>query len=161
LEPDLDYGRGTEGSTQQYDRASVVGPGPYAGFSAIAKDADGKVLGNWPCQKPPWGKLIAVNANTGEVAWSDVAGITKGLPPDKQDTGNGSSAGPIATAGGLVFDGATTDGMFRAYDSHTGRMLWVTELGDNGNDPMSYEGKDGRQSVAITAGTMVHVFTLP
>ncbi len=159
--PGLNYGRGTEGSTQEYDRASVVGPGPYAGFSAIAKDADGKVLGNWPCQKPPWGKLIAVNANTGEIAWSDVAGITKGLAPDKQHTGNGSSAGPIATAGGLVFDGATTDGMFRAYDSHTGRMLWVAELGGNGNDPMSYEGKDGRQYVAITAGNMLHVFALP
>ncbi len=160
-EPGLNYGRGTEGSTQEYDRASVVGPGPYAGFAAVAKDANGKTVGYWPCQKPPWGKLIAVNANTGEIAWSDVAGITKGLPPDKQHTGNGSSAGPIATAGGLVFDGATTDGMFRAYDSHTGKMLWATELGGNGNDPMSYEGKDGRQYVAITAGNMVHVFVLP
>ncbi|MGH9688307.1 MAG: PQQ-binding-like beta-propeller repeat protein [Candidatus Acidiferrales bacterium] len=159
--PGLNYGRGTQGSTQLYDRASVLGPGPYAGFSAPAKDADGKVIGNWPCQKPPWGRLIAVNANTGEIAWSDVAGITKGLPPDKQDTGNGSSAGPMATAGGLVFDGATTDGMFRAYDSHTGKMLWVTELGGNGNDPMSYQGKDGKQYVAISAGTTVHVFALP
>ncbi|MGH9740387.1 MAG: PQQ-binding-like beta-propeller repeat protein, partial [Candidatus Acidiferrales bacterium] len=159
--PGLNYGRGTQGSNQPYDRASVLGAGPYAGFSAPAKDADGKVIGNWPCQKPPWGKLIAVNANTGEIAWSDVAGITKGLPPDKQKTGNGSSAGPMATAGGLVFDGATTDGMFRAYDSHTGKMLWVTELGGNGNDPMSYEGKDGKQYVAISAGTTVHVFALP
>jgi glucose dehydrogenase len=159
--PGLNYGRGTEGSNQLYDRASVVGPGPYAGFSAPAKDADGKVIGNWPCQKPPWGKLIAVNANTGEIAWSDVAGITKGLPPDKENTGNGSSAGPIATAGGLVFDGATTDGMFRAYDSKTGKMLWVTDIDGNGNDPMSYEGKDGKQYVAITAGTTIHVFALP
>jgi glucose dehydrogenase len=158
--PGLNYGRGTEGSNQVYDRASVVGPGPYAGFSAPAKDADGKVIGNWPCQKPPWGKLIAVNANTGEIAWSDVAGITKGLPADKENTGNGSSAGPIATAGGLVFDGATTDGMLRAYDSKTGKMLWVTEIGGNGNDPMSYEGKDGKQYVAVTAGTTVHVFAL-
>src|SRR6185437_13965924 len=159
--PGLDYGRGTEGSKQAYDRASVVGPGPYAGFSATVRNADGKVIGNWPCQKPPWGKLIAVNANTGEIAWSDVAGITKGLPPDKQHTGNGSSAGPIVTAGGLVFDGATTDGMFRAYDSRTGKMLWVTQLGGNGNDPMSYEGKDGRQYVAITAADTVHVYALP
>ena len=159
--PGLNYGRGTEGSKQPYDRASVLGPGPYAGFSAPAKDADGKVIGNWPCQKPPWGKLIAVDANTGEIAWSDVAGITKGLPPDKQNTGNGGSSGPIATAGGLVFDGATTDGMFRAYDSKTGKQLWVTELGGNGNDPLSYEGKDGKQYVAITAGTTVHVFALP
>ena len=159
--PGMNYGRGTEGSNQPYDRASVLGPGPYAGFSAVAKDADGKPIGNWPCQKPPWGKLTAVNANTGEIAWSDVAGITKGLPPDKEKTGNGSSAGPMATAGGLVFDGATTDGMFRAYDSHTGKLLWTTDLGGNGNDPMSYEGKDGKQYVAISAGTIVHVFALP
>ncbi len=46
------YGRGTEGSTQQYDRASVTGPGPYSGFSAPGKDSSGKVVGIWPCQKP-------------------------------------------------------------------------------------------------------------
>ncbi|HVB86393.1 MAG TPA: PQQ-binding-like beta-propeller repeat protein [Candidatus Dormibacteraeota bacterium] len=155
------YGRGTQGSTQPYDRGSVLGAGPYFSFAAPEKNAQGKMVGNWPCQKPPWGKLIAVNANTGEIAWSDVAGITKGLPPDKEHTGNGSSAGPMATAGGLVFDGATTDGMFRAYDSHTGKMLWVTDLGGNGNDPMTYEGKDGKQYVAISAGSTVHVFALP
>jgi glucose dehydrogenase len=160
-QPGKYYGRGTEGSTQPYDRGSVLGPGPYFSFATRAMNAEGKPVGQWPCQKPPWGKLIAVNANTGEIAWSDVAGITKGLPKDKQDTGNGSSAGPMATAGELVFDGATTDGIFRAYDSHTGKLLWETTLGANGNDPMTYEGKDGKQYVAISAGTMVHVFALP
>ena len=155
------YGRGTQGSTQPYDRGSVLGAGPYFSFAAPEKSAQGKMIGDWPCQKPPWGKLIAVNANTGNIAWSDVAGITKGLPPDQEHTGNGSSAGPIATAGGLVFDGATTDGMFRAYNSHNGKLLWVTDLGGNGNDPMTYEGKDGKQYVAISAGSTVHVYALP
>ena len=156
------YGRGTEGSTQIYDRASVNGPGPYNGFTATVKDSDGKVLGNWPCQKPPWGKLIAVNANTGDIAWETVSGITEGLPADKQDTGNGSSAGPIATAGGLVFDGSTTDSRIRAYDSKTGKELWVAKMAKSGSaDPMTYQGKDGKQYVAIVASDTVYVYSLP
>jgi glucose dehydrogenase len=156
------YGRGTEGSTQIYDRASVNGPGPYNGFTATVKDSDGKPLGNWPCQKPPWGKLIAVNANTGEIAWETVSGITEGLPADKQNTGNGGSAGPIATAGGLVFDGSTTDSRIRAYDSKSGKELWVAKMAKSGSaDPMTYQGKDGKQYVAIVASDTVYVYSLP
>jgi quinoprotein glucose dehydrogenase len=156
------YGRGTEGSTQTYDRASALGPGPYAGFSATVKDANGKVIGNWPCQKPPWGRLYAINANTGDIAWQSVIGITEGLPPGKQNTGGGGSAGPIATAGGLVFIGATPDNRFRAVDSKTGKELWVTNLGKNANaNPMTYQGKSGKQYVAIVAADSVFVFALP
>src|SRR5579863_6630253 len=137
----LVYGRGNEGSTQIYDRGSVDGPGPYFSFSAPVKDADGKVIGTWPCQKPPWGKLYAINANTGDIAWESVVGITEGLPPAKQNTGGGGSAGPIATAGGLVFIGATPDNRFRAIDSKTGKELWVVKLAKNANaNPMTYQG---------------------
>ena len=160
--PGLVYGRGNEGSTQIYDRGSVDGPGPYFSFSATVKDANGKVLGNWPCQKPPWGQLIAVNANTGDVAWKSVLGISEGLPENKQKTGGAGSAGPIVTAGGLVFIGATTDSRFRAFDSKTGKELWVTKIGKSGNaDPMTYQGKDGKQYVAIVAADSVYVFALP
>jgi len=156
------YGRGTEGSTQQYDRASVDGPGPYFGFSVVVKDANGHSLGNWPCQKPPWGKLYAINANTGDIAWQSVVGITEGLPASKQNTGGGGSAGPIATAGGVVFIGATPDNRFRAIDSKTGKELWVTKLGKNANaNPMTYQAKDGKQYVAIVAVDSVYVFALP
>jgi len=160
--PGLVYGRGNEGSTQIYDRGSVDGPGPYFSFSATVKDANGKVLGNWPCQKPPWAQLIAVNANTGDVAWKSVLGISEGLPDDKQKTGGAGSAGPISTAGGLVFIGATTDNRFRAFDSKTGKELWVTKIGKNANaDPMTYQGKDGKQYVAIVAVDSVFVYALP
>jgi quinoprotein glucose dehydrogenase len=156
------YGRGTEGSTQEYDRASIIGPGPYSGFSAPGKDASGKVVGNWPCQKPPWGRLMAVNGNTGEVAWTTTLGITEGLPEGKQNTGNGGSAGPITTGGGLVFIGATTDHRFRAFDSKTGKELWVTKLDKDGNsNPMTFQGKSGKQYVAIVASDQVYVFSLP
>ena len=158
----LVYGRGNEGSMQLYDRGSIDGPGPYFSFSAPVKGADGKVIGNWPCQKPPWGRLYAINANTGDIAWQSVIGITEGLPPAKQNTGGGGSAGPIATAGGLVFIGATPDNRFRAIDSKTGKELWVTKLGKNANaNPMTYQGKDGKQYVAIVASDTMFVFALP
>jgi len=67
-DPKGNYGSGTA-SPQPYDRGSVDGPGPFHSFSAQVRDANGKLIGNWPCQKPPWARLFAVNANTGEIAW--------------------------------------------------------------------------------------------
>jgi quinoprotein glucose dehydrogenase len=155
------YGSGN-GSPQLYDRGSVDGPGPYHGFSAQAKDASGKVLGNLPCQRPPWGRLFAVNANTGNIAWQVPLGITESLPEGKQKTGNSGSAGPIVTAGGLVFIGATNDSRFRAFNSKTGEELWVTKLTRNANaNPITYQGKDGKQYVAVIATDSVEVFALP
>jgi quinoprotein glucose dehydrogenase len=160
-DPKGNYGSGN-GSPQLYDRGSVDGPGPYHGFSAQAKDANGKTLGNWPCQRPPWSRLSAVNANTGEIAWQVPVGITENLPPEKQNTGSGGSAGPIVTAGGLVFIGGTGDGRFRAFDSKTGKELWVTKLARNANaNPITYEGKNGKQYVAVIATDSVNVFALP
>ena len=90
-----------------------------------AQGRQGRTLANLPCQRPPWGRLVAVNANTGEIAWETPLGLTEALPEGKQLTGNSGSAGPTATAGGLVFVGATTDRRFRAFDSKTGKELWV------------------------------------
>jgi len=155
------YGRGTDGSTQPYDRGSVDGPGPYHGFSAAVKDANGKTIGNWPCQKPPWARLVAVNANTGDIAWESPLGLVEGLPEEKQHAGSAGSAGPIVTAGGLVFIGATNDHRFRAFDSKTGRELWVADVKRNANaNPLTYTGKSGKQFVAIMATDSVHVFAL-
>ena len=101
------YGSGN-GSPQPYDRGSITGPGPYSGFSASM----GPGLPQGPCQRPPWGRLTAVNAATGDFAWQITLGVTDGLPPEKQNTGRGGSAGPIVTAGGLVFIGTTADAAF-------------------------------------------------
>ena len=160
--PGKNYGRGTDGSNQPIDRGSVDGPGPYHGFSARVKDADGKVIGNWPCQKPPWARLVAVNANTGDIAWETPLGLVEGLPEGKQKAGSSGSAGPLATAGGLVFIGATNDRRFRAFDSMTGKELWDAKLGKVANaNPMTYAAKNGKQYVAIMAGDELHVFALP
>lgn len=140
------------GELLPYDRGTNAQfPGQYAQFTAIARDANGKSLGSWPCQKPPWETLTAVNANTGEIVWQVPLGITAGLPPEKQNTGRpGAFAGPIVTAGGLVFIGATSDDMFRAFDERTGKMLWSTHLPYQATAvPMTYQGKSGKQYVAI------------
>jgi len=160
LQPGAYYGRGTEGSNLPFDRGSIVGPGPYHSFSVTMKGIDGNA-GAWPCQKPPWARLIAVNANTGEIAWQVPLGLVEGLPEGKQNAGAAGSAGPIVTAGGLVFIGATTDRRFRAFDSNTGKELWVAKLDKNVNaNPMTYQGKNGKQYVATMATDTLVVFAL-
>lgn len=105
-----------------------------------------------PCQQPPWGELTAVNVNTGEFAWRVPLGVTDSLPADKQKTGRPGNGGTIATAGGLVFVGATDDGRFRAFDAKTGKELWTYTLGGAAEaTPMTYQGADGRQYVVITS----------
>jgi quinoprotein glucose dehydrogenase len=154
--PDGDYGRGTQGSNQMYDRGSLQGPGAYSSFSAPVGgyDADHKPVGAMlPCIRPPWGRLLAVDANSGEILWASRLGITEDLPEGKRDTGaNNSSGGPIATAGGLVFIGATGDRYFRAFDARNGDILWEQQLDYAPMTvPVTYRGKDGRQYVAVIA----------
>jgi quinoprotein glucose dehydrogenase len=160
--PGLNYGRGAEGTTQPYDRASVNGPGPYFSFAAPLKDADGRTIANLPCQRPPWARLVAVDANTGEIAWQSTLGLTEALPEGRQLTGASGSAGPTVTAGGLVFVGATSDRRFRAFDARTGKELWATRLDAQVNaNPMTYRGKNGKQYVAVVATDTLVAFALP
>ncbi len=147
-----DYGRGTQGSTQLYDRASLSGPGAYTGFNASYKDETGRTI-TLPCIRPPWGRLFAVNANTGEIAWQTRLGVSDDLPPGKQDTGRYNElGGPITTAGGLVFIGGSDDRRFRAFESSTGKQLWSVKLDHSAQSvPITYRGNDGRQYVAVVA----------
>lgn len=127
--------------------------GPYRGvpgggrFSIRGSDPQ-----QLPCQQPPWGLLTAVSVDTGEFVWRVPLGITESLPADRQHTGRPGNGGTIATAGGLVFVGATDDSRFRAFDARTGRELWTRRLaGAAQATPMTYEGRDARQYVAIAA----------
>jgi len=158
--PGVEYSFDEHGSPLEYTRAGVEGPGPFHTFTAPVKEGS---RATWPCQKPPWGRLTAVDANTGEFAWQVPFGITEDLGPERQNTGrSGGFAGPSATAGGLVFAGITSDNRFRAMDSKTGKELWSVKLDATATaDPMTYEGKDGKQYVAIVAGMTLHVFGLP
>ncbi|RKF18348.1 pyrroloquinoline quinone-dependent dehydrogenase [Altericroceibacterium spongiae] len=149
---DGDYGRGTSGSNQLYDRASLSSPGAYSHFAADYVDKDGNTV-ELPCTPQPWGRLFAINGNTGEIAWSSVLGVTDALPEGKQKTGRTNFfGGPIVTAGGLVFIGGTDDHRFRAFDARNGKELWSKKLEYNAQAvPITYRGKDGRQYVAVMA----------
>jgi len=108
----------------------------------------------YSCAEPPWGELVAVNANTGDIAWRIPLGeyeelMAKGLKP----TGAPSLGGGITTAGNLVFIGATIDGIFRAIDARNGKELWRQKLDAPAHSiPSTYMGKDGKQYVAVPAG---------
>ena len=124
--------------------------GPYGGTEPSGRFVD--PVFRLPCNQPPWGEVVAVNVNTGEIAWKTTVGITESLPPDKQHTGRPGMGGPIATAGGLIFIGATDDARFRALDAKSGKELWVVKLtGGVSSVPATYQGKDGRQYVVVTA----------
>jgi glucose dehydrogenase len=106
-----------------------------------------------PCTNPPFGELVAVDISTGDIAWRTPLGTIPTLEAQGiRNTGAPNLGGSIATAGGLLFIGATNDSMFRAFDSRTGRLLWEQPIDANGHSiPITYLGKDGRQYVAITA----------
>jgi quinoprotein glucose dehydrogenase len=131
-------------------RGNAGGGAPFAAVPGGGRFKDDKT--NMMCTQPPWGQLTAIDVNTGEFAWRVPLGVTDTLPPDKQQTGRPGNGGSIATAGGLVFVGATDDSRFRAFDAKTGKELWVVKLGAAAHaTPSTYQGRDGRQYVVITS----------
>jgi quinoprotein glucose dehydrogenase len=117
----------------------------------------------YPCNAPPWAELFGINANTGDIVWRVPLGeykelTAKGIPK----TGTASNSGaPLATAGGVVFIGGTTDGQFRAFDAMTGKELWSTSPGfDVSGYAISYRGANGKQYVVISGPRMI-AFALP
>jgi quinoprotein glucose dehydrogenase len=106
-----------------------------------------------PCSAPPFGELVAVNVNTGEIAWRVPLGVFDDLKARGFDkTGSPNIGGTIATAGGVIFIGATIDKRFRAFDSRTGARLWETTLDASAHaTPMTFMGRDKRQYVVIAA----------
>ena len=107
----------------------------------------------YSCAPTPWGELIAVNANTGGIAWRVPLGSFDELEQKGIKAGRPSLGGAITTAGDLVFIAATTDGYFRAFDARNGAELWSTKLSVPGHAiPSTYLGKDGKQYVALTVG---------
>jgi len=108
----------------------------------------------YPAIKPPWGTLNAINLDTGKIDWTLPLGeypelAAKGL----KQTGSENYGGPVLTAGGLLFIGATNyDKKFRAFDKDTGKLLWETTLPVAGNaTPATYQ-VNGRQFVVIAPG---------
>ena len=115
----------------------------------LFRDPDG-----YPPLTPPWGTLNAIDLNKGEIRWQIPFGeypelVAKGI----KDTGSDNYGGPVVTASGLLFIGATNfDKKFRAFDKLTGKLLWEALLPAAGNaTPSIYEIK-GKQYIAIVCG---------
>ncbi len=107
----------------------------------------------YPAVKPPWGTLNAIDLSQGTIEWTVPLGelpeLTKrGVPP----TGTENYGGPVVTAGGLLFIGATKDEKFRAFDKATGKVLWETSLPAGGYATPATYAVGGRQYVVIAAG---------
>lgn len=127
----------------EYARTSAYGP--YARFW----DRETRI----PCQNPPFGEMVAVDLASGDIAWRSVLGKIDVLEAiGVHDTGTLNLGGSIATAGGLVFIGATNDSRFRAFESKTGKVVWEVKLEASGHSsPLTYMGRDGRQYVVLMA----------
>ena len=107
-----------------------------------------------PCTPPPWGTLVAVDVNNGEVRWEVPLGVMPELAdqPDAAKWGSLNLGGSIVTAGGLVFIGAARDNYLRGFDVETGVEIWKGELPAGGQaTPMTYQA-GGKQFVVIAAG---------
>ncbi|MGA7522273.1 MAG: PQQ-binding-like beta-propeller repeat protein [Acidobacteriaceae bacterium] len=155
-----------------HDAATTMpgGPGVQYAFTGYRKflDPDG-----YPAIAPPWGTLSAIDLNTGKFLWQIPLGDYPALAAHgMSDTGSENYGGPIVTAGGLIFIGATVyDRKFRAFDSHTGQLLWQTDLPYAGIATPATYSIDGKQYVVIAAsggrdpkspvGGMYIAFALP
>lgn len=131
------------------DEGPVFSGSPYGhmGYNRFL-DPEG-----YPAVKPPWGTLNAIDLNKGEIVWTVRLGereelTARGIP----QTGTENYGGPVVTAGGLLFIGATNDERFRAFDKDTGELLWETRLPAGGYATPATYMIDGRQYVVIAVG---------
>ena len=109
-----------------------------------------------PCNAPPWGTLLAIDPSTGDKKWEVPLGrlyVGKDRPATSPEWGSVVLGGPIATAGGLVFEAGTLDNAIYAFDVETGKQLWRGDLPTSARaTPMTYQGIDGKQYLVVSAG---------
>src|ERR1700722_7881266 len=132
--------------TQRPD-GSWINQGPLAGLSRF-----GDIDHHLPSGPTPWGELIAVNMNTGNVVYDKSVGVSDMLPRKYRNTGRPTGSGAFTTAGGLTFLGGTDDNRFRAFKTATGQQVWENKLDSSiADSPITYKAADGRQFIAAIA----------
>jgi quinoprotein glucose dehydrogenase len=97
---------------------------------------------------------VAVDLAEGSIRWNRPLGTIPALAnvAGSDEWGALIFGGPLVTAGGLVFIGASQDNRLRAFDIDTGELLWEYTLPAGGQaSPMTYRYR-GRQYVVIAAG---------
>lgn len=157
----------TPAASAPNDAAKPTGEYVFTGYRRFL-DPDG-----YPAFQPPWGTLSAIDLKSGKYLWKINLGefpelAAKGL----KDTGSENYGGPIVTAGGVLFIGATIhDRKFRAFDAATGKLLWETQLPYCGVATPATYMVNGKQFVVIAAsgardpktpqGAAYVAFTLP
>jgi glucose dehydrogenase len=140
--------KSAEGNAVAYRRSTPL-PGRGTYYSRFWDPAN-----QLPCQPPPWAHLMAIDANTGDIAWRVPLGTSdemeaKGI----HNTGSFGQGGAIATAGGLVFIGGTIDGRFRAFESKSGKTLWETKLDVEAHtNPVTYMVRGKQYVVIVSSG---------
>ena len=126
-------------------------PRPQYSFTGYRKFLDPD---HYPAIAPPWGTLIAIDLNTGEYLWK----IPLGEYPDlaakgMKNTGSENYGGPIVTAAGIVFIGASLyDYKFHAFEARTGKLLWETKLPYAGRATPATYMVDGKQFIVVATG---------
>ena len=131
------------------DTTQIVDPIPYK-HKGYTKFLDSNGL---PAISPPWGSLHAIDLNTGSFKWSVPLGETlklkeKGYPT----TGSENYGGPVISENGLLLIAATKDGYFRAFDKHTGDILWEYALPAPAFATPSTYMVNGKQYIVLACG---------
>jgi quinoprotein glucose dehydrogenase len=128
--------------------AKNSGPGQWT-FNGYAHLNDPQ---GYPGSKPPWGKLVCLDLNTGHITWQVPLGeypelTATGVPK----TGTQVFAGPSVTASGLIFVSGTRDATIGAYDCDNGQELWSHALPLHGTAPCTVYQTRGHEYVAVSA----------
>jgi quinoprotein glucose dehydrogenase len=152
---------GSQGTTSFMPPAPTA-EGATAAAAGGAGGGRGGRGGSLPIAKPPYGEVVAINLNTGDIAWRVPFGDTPSVRnhPALKDVklpeqlGAAGAPGVIVTKSGLVIGGGGADSAIHALDAATGKAIWQLQLPRAVSaTPMTYRTKSGRQFIVVATGS--------